>query len=257
MYNRIVFLSYIKNSETLNLLTEVLPRSIVVKHNKRFYPEENDVIVFWGSAKEQPWLNDNIIEDLNLLIINSPNNIKIASNKLLSFLHFKRENILTPNFAINKYSAANLSRPIYVRHNLHGHSGDGIEIIKEGDGLPEAHLYVEGIQKEKEYRVHVFGDGAIKFSRKIARKTAEYHDEYVWSHNNGYYFNKVKNNIEAGKVAIEAVKSLGLIFGAADVILFNEKYYVLEVNTAPGMQNGTIEAYKNKLLEYIEQTQLY
>jgi D-alanine-D-alanine ligase-like ATP-grasp enzyme len=47
--------------------------------------------------------------------------------------------------------------------------------------------------------------------------------------------------------AIKAVNCLGLYFGAADVI-WNDKEqraYVLEVNTAPGLEGTTLENYAN------------
>jgi len=46
-------------------------------------------------------------------------------------------------------------------------------------------------------------------------------------------------------VALAAVSALGLDFGAVDII-YNEhenQYYVLEVNTAPGLEGTTVEKY--------------
>ena len=44
--------------------------------------------------------------------------------------------------------------------------------------------------------------------------------------------------------AIKAVETLGLDFGAVDLILHNDTPYVLEVNTAPGLQvDNRLEAY--------------
>jgi glutathione synthase/RimK-type ligase-like ATP-grasp enzyme len=52
---------------------------------------------------------------------------------------------------------------------------------------------------------------------------------------------------------LAAVSALGLDFGAVDII-WNEredKCYVLEVNTAPGLQGSTLENYANAIMEVL------
>ena len=52
-------------------------------------------------------------------------------------------------------------------------------------------------------------------------------------------------------LAISAVDSLGLDFGAVDII-WNEsedQYYVLEVNTAPGVEGTTLQKYTEAILK--------
>jgi len=76
----------------------------------------------------------------------------------------------------------------------------------------------------------------------------------IRNHNNGWAF--VENSVsfpsaeskeEVCREAIAAVDCCGLDFGAVDVVLGkeDEKAYVLEVNTAPGLEStALIEAYK-------------
>ena len=48
-----------------------------------------------------------------------------------------------------------------------------------------------------------------------------------------------------------AIKALGLDFGAVDII-YNEaedQHYVLEVNTAPGLEGTTLQKYTEAILE--------
>jgi D-alanine-D-alanine ligase-like ATP-grasp enzyme len=68
---------------------------------------------------------------------------------------------------------------------------------------------------------------------------------YVRSYENGWIFARedVVRNPAAEAAAIAAVASLGLDFGAVDVILREGKAYVLEVNTAPGIEGATLSAY--------------
>jgi len=50
--------------------------------------------------------------------------------------------------------------------------------------------------------------------------------------------------------SVGAVKALGLDYGAVDVVLgVNGRFYVLEVNTAVGMEGTILKAYTNKFLE--------
>ena len=54
--------------------------------------------------------------------------------------------------------------------------------------------------------------------------------------------------------AVLAVHTLGLDFGAVDCI-FNEKEqktYILECNTAPGLAGSTIDSYRDAILKHIE-----
>jgi D-alanine-D-alanine ligase-like ATP-grasp enzyme len=60
---------------------------------------------------------------------------------------------------------------------------------------------------------------------------------------------------ELKDIAIGSVNILGLNFGAVDVI-YNEKenkYYVLEVNTAPGLSGTTLEKYVDAIIELASQ----
>ena len=70
---------------------------------------------------------------------------------------------------------------------------------------------------------------------------------------NGWIY--AKDNIvplkeKATSLAIQSIEALGLDFGAVDLI-YNEKYdtyYVLEINTAPGLTGTTLNNYTEALL---------
>lgn len=246
---RFVIYSYIKKSKTLVSIQECLDNTIIVRHNEKFKPKDNDVIIFWGTSRHPSWYM-NSIDNPKILLINNPSSISIARNKYKTFKILSNNNVLTPCFTADKSIASSFKRPFIVREILNGHSGTGIHIIKEGDEILNGKLYVEYIDKEKEYRVHIFNDEAIKISRKIARKSVDFHDEFVWCHNNGYYFNKVRLNEDAINVAKEAISTVGLNFGAVDIVKKDDKYYVLEINTAPGLQGKSIEVYVESIKKY-------
>ena len=125
--------------------------------------------------------------------------------------------------------------------------------------LPNAPLYTQYIEKEAELRVHVGGGSAAEGSsepkarvihtqmklRKNGIKASE-----VWNHDNGYCFTsdligRVSNGIidRVQTEGIKAVEALGLDFGAVDIAWSGGLPYVLEVNTAPGIEEPTLSKY--------------
>jgi glutathione synthase/RimK-type ligase-like ATP-grasp enzyme len=98
--------------------------------------------------------------------------------------------------------------------------------------------------------------GEVIFTQRKARKTSV--EEPNWAVRNlagGFVYVAA----EAGEgppdeLAIKAVAALGLDFGAVDVILGRDgQFYVLEVNTACGLEERTadkyVEAFKEMLNE--------
>jgi glutathione synthase/RimK-type ligase-like ATP-grasp enzyme len=110
-------------------------------------------------------------------------------------------------------------------------------------------LYVEYIKKKEEYRVHVAFGHIIDVQRKGRNRDVPDEDVnwQVRNHGNGFIYMRGGVDIPdcCRSLALAAVESLGLDFGAVDVI-WNEhedRWYVLEVNTAPGLSGTTLEKY--------------
>jgi glutathione synthase/RimK-type ligase-like ATP-grasp enzyme len=190
-------------------------------------------------------------------IANCPTAVAVAANKLEAFKALSGHSPI-PEFTESLAEASRwLAEGVTVveRHKLNGHSGDGIRIVSEGE-LQEAPLYVKYIKKAAEYRVHVAFGKAIHVQKKVVRKGEEPKDWQVRNLGNGFVFQSEGVEIEeAGKeAAITAVKALGLDFGAVDLI-YNKKFnsfYVLEINTAPGLGNeSTLNAYVNAFKEFL------
>ncbi|NIA10681.1 MAG: hypothetical protein GWP10_13375 [Nitrospiraceae bacterium] len=80
-------------------------------------------------------------------------------------------------------------------------------------------------------------------------------DLLVKSNKRGWCFKKVNiSNVPSDLVneAKAAVKALTLDFGAVDCAIdYNNKAYIIEVNTGPGLQGKTLELYLNEFKEYI------
>jgi D-alanine-D-alanine ligase-like ATP-grasp enzyme len=160
--------------------------------------------------------------------------------------------VVTPDWTESKEEASKwLGEGVSVvcRTKLNGHSGEGIVIASKQEEIVDAPLYTKYILKKHEYRIHVF-NGKVIFQQRKARKKDVADDKVNWKVRNlagGFiYANQDVNAPDACKqLAIDAVAALELHFGAVDII-WNEKqdkYYVLEINTAPGLTGSTLDAY--------------
>lgn len=197
-------------------------------------------------------------------ILNSFDAVARASNKLSAFKAFG-EGVSTPKWTEKQEEASTWLREdakVVCRTILNGHSGNGIVIASKLDELVDAPLYTRYTKKSQEYRVHVHA-GAVFFVQRKARDKEVPNDKVNWlvrNHHNGFiYANKdVEVDVAAQKQAIMACAALGLDFGAVDIIRgSDDKFYVLEVNTAPGLAGTTLDRYVEQFSRYEEGGDLY
>lgn len=201
-----------------------------------------DVVINWGSStglgfEPKP----------GVTVINKPSAVLLASNKLKAFSKFDDYAIDTPQWTTDKQEAIDWkAKVVFARTKLTGHSGEGIIIVNEDDEMPDAPLYTRYIFKEREYRVHVVGNKVIDTQRKIRDPSKDVVSWKVRSHDNGFIFARagINQSDVRDSLAIKAVNALDLDFGAVDLIVDkNGIYYVLEVNTAPGLEGQTLTNY--------------
>lgn len=112
--------------------------------------------------------------------------------------------------------------------------------------------FVKYQKKKNEYRVHVFNGSVIDITQKKKRKGVTV-DTKIRNYHNGWVYCRDDVYIPEGieLLAIRTIKALNLHFGAVDII-WNElqnKCYVLEVNTAPGLTGTTLERYADAIKE--------
>jgi glutathione synthase/RimK-type ligase-like ATP-grasp enzyme len=181
--------------------------------------------------------------------------VGLASNKIRTFSTWANAGVscpewtTDPNVAHTWYDDGNT---VFARTRLQGHSGDGIIILDGSNDFVMAPLYTKYIKKKKEFRVHVFNKKVIDIQEK-RRSMGSDAGFLIRNHANGFVFcrDDIVEPSDLRDVAIQAVTSLGLDFGAADII-YNEHYnkcYALEVNTAPGLEGTTLQSYINKFKE--------
>jgi len=209
-------------------------------------------VINWGCSAIRRELH-------NINILNHPDAVAIAANKLKAFVAMD-DPVDVPPFTTKREEAIQWLKEgcaVVVRETLTGHSGEGIIILDKPDAeVPVAPLYTKYIPKKLEYRIHVHKNNAFFVQRKARNK--EVPDGKVnWqvrNHVNGFIFAHVDVEVaeEAKYAAIMAVKSIGLDFGAVDTIqgVKDKKWYVLEVNTACGLAGETVNKYVEQFKGY-------
>lgn len=244
-------LPYKKGSKSARLLAEYLGCKRLKVTNSLFIGKTSDTIINWGSQKEVAG---------NARVLNKPSNVYKASNKMVAFKALQEAQVSIPSFYTSKDSLP-LVGTYMARTQLSGHSGAGI-VTGTVEELPECSLYTQYIHKVKEYRCIVVGSSVVDFKQKKKRASTRdeegnvieeeriTHDEYIWNLDGGYVFARSDVNKPDGidTLSIDAVSCLGLDFGAVDIIEDEEgKLYVLEVNTAFGLEGTTIELVGNAI----------
>lgn len=252
---------YKMGSESAKELANVLDCKRV-RDVGRYKPKSGQTIINWGSGRSPSWADT--ARSRGVRILNSTDAVNVAGNKLSTFRALQEAGVSIPEFTTNKSEAQNWvdeGDRVVERHNLRGNSGQGIRIVSAEDEdteaeLTNAPLYTKYIPKTAEYRVHIFRGEMIDFVQK-KRVSTERRDDtfnpYVASMEHGWVFTRtevpeVPSVIRLAKQAIEAI---GLDFGAVDIMYYEGRSYVLEVNTAPGLAGTTLVKYGNALRRYM------
>lgn len=203
----------------------------------------NDFVVNWGAHKAAPSYH------YDAKTIQSIGAINQASNKLFAFEIFAGKDVSTVPWTANQAVAKQWlaeGRTVVARQTLTGHSGHGIIIIEKDQPLVDAPLYTKYIFKVSEYRVHATRTAIIDTQKKISLPGVQPKQWKIRSHENGFIFarNNIADNAKRDKLAMQCIETLALDFGAVDIIEDKEgQLYVLEVNTAPGLEGQTITNY--------------
>lgn len=225
-------------SESAKLLASKLSAALGYKV-WRGDPKRGKININWGSTLRAR-------EDL--MWLNTPESVLCSSDKLLTLNMIEHQGgSHVPYTTLPEVAQiwSNEGATVFARKR-HGHSGRDIQVVVPGAVLPAAELYTKYVKKRKEFRVHVFGESVIKVQEK-RRRVGAGANPLIRNLDNGWVF--CNDNVDATQklqnIAIVATSALGLVFGAVDII-WNErddKYYVLEINTAPGLCDSTADQY--------------
>ncbi len=217
-----------------------------VYQNKNYKPRNGDIIINWGSTKIPSWINK---LNANTTLLNNPNCVRTAVNKLETFRHLTFNGIPTVEWTTKYEDAFNWAEnenKVVERHTLCGYGGSGVVVANDSFELNcTAPLYTKFIEKAMEYRLHVFRGNVFDIQQK-KRRSGQDTDGTIKNKSSGWVF--CRNNItplpeNAQEIAIKTIQVLGLDFGAVDMLVKNGKVYVLEVNTAVGLEGTTLLNY--------------
>lgn len=218
-----------------------------IKGDKRL--SNNSVVINWGNKHTQPITN----RRMPAKIFNSPAAVIKAADKLLTFTALSRYGVRIPECTVTSSVAKQWVEDgslVYGRRYTDSSQGKGIEILTQDDMfISHLPLYTKGIVGGEEYRVHVAFGKVIDYTKKLKRRGTN-PNEYVRNHENGWVFCRegVILPPDAAVQSIKAIDALGLDFGALDVIVKDSVAYVLEVNSAPGIEQTTVLKYKQAFL---------
>ncbi len=239
---KVFILPYKFGSHSVKELVATLGAKRIKRVASRYIPKHKHLVINWGTkATVHP--NQ----------VNKAEAVAIASDKLATFKKLQASNVPTVDWTDSHSVAQDWlkeNRHVFARKYLSACGGAGIVEMKALEDMVDAPLYTIYKKKKAEFRVHVVAGKVIAVQEKRRRKDyTGVIDNQIRNFDRGWVF--CRDNITPPPMlkttAVAAVKALGLDFGAVDII-WNEKdnqCYVLEVNTAPGLEGQTVVDYTN------------
>lgn len=264
----IVMLPHNPASEGAKAVVNNMRITRIKREGSSYKHREENIVINWGCPVCPPHIPE------HASVINPFKSVAKASDKLSALNCFIQNGVNCPPFTTDKgeaYDWMEQGRTVVVRTILNGHGGKGIEIyepdcLDDPDWvLPNAPLYTQYVPKKSEYRVHVVGNEVIDVTRKVLSEDYPDKENVNWkvrNHDNGFIFTRFNKNVQPRQngelyeerdlvnpvikgLSIQAVRCLGLDFGAVDIIWNSkaQRAFVLEVNTAPGVADTAAERY--------------
>jgi hypothetical protein len=235
-----------------SLSAKKLARALKVLRVGHYYnAKRSDTIVNWGSSTPPHfrWME----QDLN-----KPHAIALASNKLNTFLEYRSKSFThVPDWTTNPSEAQHwldLGLKVYCRTKLSSHSGNGIIICIDSNKIVSAPLYTLHSKHRDEYRVHIFKGEVLDVQKKKRKLGFNGSSSGIRNHSSGWIYARTDVAIPdmLCPIAIQAVELLGLDFGAVDIghKVNDNKFFVFEVNTAPGLEGSTLDKYSKAIYNY-------
>lgn len=245
-------LPYRQGSRSARLLAQTLGGRVLRLEGSRWRPRRADLVINWGNT-------DTTRNVGPARLLQQAASIHSVSNKRRFFELCSANGVeeSVPEYWTDRNAIpddAFARGGVVCRTVLAGHSGEGIVIALSRDELVPAQLYTKYIKKSQEYRIHLGrwldqSITTISIQRKARSRDVE--DEAVnWqvrNHQNGFIY--VRGDANPPACAMDVARAVfaasDLDFGAVDVIYNerNDRAYVLEINTAPGLEGQTVEDY--------------
>lgn len=246
-------LPYRNGSESCRLLKNSLGINSIKLNGSLWKPYDHRWVINWGNTTHPLCERE---DEVNF--INPPSKVEIAVNKFLTFKTLS-DDVLMPYWTQNKEAVRDWlghGKEVVARKVLNGYGGQGIQLLteKDMDNIPDAPLYTMYVPKKSEFRVHfIEGRGIVKLQRKA--RVLDVPEKFInWkirNLGNGFIYALVEDMEDEHYYGLQSMVNiihakLGLSFFCADVIYnkLQDSFYLLEVNTAPGLNENTVETYR-------------
>lgn len=217
-----------------------------IPHGRRL-SKPSDFLIRWGTAEK---IRHHVTKE-----INPRSALRSYFSRIQQLTILRDAGVCVPEF-----SRTPVGYPMLGRNERRGRSssrGMGITYYPEPCAHPDHSYYVRFYPKQRQFRVHVCNDSTrtrelIHELEVVGSDASNLEDAWaqpIWNLNTGFTYRLVRGKRPKGVIpnAKLAVKSLGLDFGAVDVIVHDNTPYVLEVNTAPGLSDMTMAWYAERL----------
>lgn len=249
---RIFIRPYKQSSKSALRLARGIGAKVFRLQNSKYKPRDTDVIINWGNKSPAP------AEWSYKTVLNHP--LTMTRDKL----HFYKTHFdLVPPFSesyqwAEEFLTKKGNPKIVCRSILSGMKGAGITIVSDVKDLIESKVYMKYIKKKEEYRVHFFLGNVEFIQQKKKRKEFENPNYQIRNHDNGFVYchKDVTVPEEVWRIIEEFLYVTDLDFGAIDIVYNkkNNKAYILEVNTAPGLSgNKTLQVYVENIKKVIDE----
>jgi hypothetical protein len=233
---------YKGGSNAAQTLADAVGGRIIRRQNSKYKRQLRDFVINWGSTSPLD----------NGPVVNAYAAVRIATSKMETFRVLANAGVQVPAWTTDVNMAREWGQKgrILGRDLDNGSQGRGITVYEKGTELGKHRFYVRYMRKDREFRVHVVKGTVIFTQEKLKKKeVADVGNKYIRSHRHGWCFAfKHLNEQPAPQVVLDvglaAVRTIGLDFGAVD-IAWSERSgaTVLEVNTAPGIEESSLVAY--------------
>lgn len=237
-----------KSSKTgkdlLNKFRPKMTKAFRKRTNKKL---NTDVVLRWGSTE--------IFNRLKTrLELNSFEAVNNTSNKRIMMQKLIEANISTPKILFDPF----VQEPEIVDEFKDEDGGFYVRgfnnEVRYDDEIKRGDQYISKTieNKRREYRVHVFNNEVIAIYEKIPNEI----DTKIFKAFNCHFELKNRENCKLSladqQLCINAVSSLGLLFGGVDILRDKQKnVFISEVNSAPALNGININRYVDKITEYI------
>lgn len=209
--------------------------------------ERYDYLIRWGSRtsvsyrpSEEP--------------INSRSAIRANTDKYSSLQELDAAGIPVPEYTRDRDEISEtFGYPALGRAEEHTRGEDINLILQWRDAYLTSgnDFFTEYIPTDLEYRMHVVNGEVVKVHEKRLRSEADNHP-FIRNAETGWVFVEPREGPPDDQLAIDAVGALGLDFGAVDVVRGEDgTEYVLEVNTAPSLDEANLRRYGDAFAEQV------